>query len=67
MLDEIELEGGLSLFRLILSEPELRLIDLCNGATVNRAISHIDKRPSVKQCDQNGTVSFGLKLDENLL
>lgn len=65
-MDEAQLEGGLSLFRLLLSQPELRLIDLCNGATVNRAVSHIDKRPIVKQCDQNGTVSFGFKLSKNL-
>jgi hypothetical protein len=56
-MDEQQLEGGLSFVRLLLSQPELRLVDLCIGATINKIIGLIDKRPTVKQCDPNLTVS----------
>ena len=56
-MEDSQLEGGLSLFRLILSQPELRLVDLCDGITINKIIAEIDKRPTVKQCELNPSVS----------
>lgn len=56
-MEESQLQGGLSFYRLMLSQPELRLVDLCNGITINKIIAQIDKRPTVKQCELNPSVS----------
>ena len=53
----MELQGGLTFIGLMLTKPKLRLVDLCDGITINKVVTEIDKRPSVKQCEPNPTVS----------
>ncbi len=55
-MDESQLDGGLTLVRMILNQPELRLVDLADGQTLNRFIKEFDKRPIIKQIEQ--AVSF---------
>ena len=56
-MEDSQLQGGLCFFRLLLSQPELRLVDLCSGVTINKIVVEIDKRPTVKQCDPHQSVS----------
>ena len=55
-MEENQLDGGLTLVRMILNQPELRLVDLTDGHTLNRFIKEFDKRPIIKQIEQ--AVSF---------
>ena len=57
-MDEDQLAGGVAFCRLVLSQPELRLDDLCKAHTINRIVADFDKRPTVRQCEPNPNVSF---------
>lgn len=63
-MEESQLDGGLTLVRMILNQPELRLVDLTDGHTLNRFIKEFDKRPIIKQIEQAVSVFLSILTSE---